>query len=181
MNVIPAFMPATWTVLSFIAVRYPVDLILLAIVGAVSATAGRWVLAKLSRAIIRQRFLSEKTRENIDHIKVHLEQHQGATFGIFLFYAFSPFPSNQLFLAYGLTNMPLWLVTLPFFIGRICSYFALTFSVSHLVERFYPESFGGMIGGYFVAGQIFSIGIVWLFTKIDWKKLIDEHRIGFMR
>lgn len=126
-NIIPFFMPATWTVLVFIAIRYHVSLLPMVIVGATSAMVGRIILAKLSRMIVRQRFLSEKTRNNIDDIKNHLEKRRGLTFSIFLFYAFSPLPSNQLFIAYGLTNMGLKLVAIPFFLGRILSYFILTF------------------------------------------------------
>jgi len=39
-------------------------------------------------------------------------------------FAFSPLPSNVLFLAYGLTTAPLHLLAIPFFIGRMVSYAA---------------------------------------------------------
>lgn len=44
------------------------------------------------------------------------------TVGLMLAYAFSPFPSNTIFIAYGLTGMRLWLIGFPFFIGRWISY-----------------------------------------------------------
>src|SRR6266568_2543577 len=101
LNVIPFFAPATWTVLSFIAVRYNYFSILeLALVGAIAATCGRVVLAYLARIIVRQNFLSEKMKKNIDDLKRHLEKRTKLTFGIFLAYALTPLPSNQLFIAY---------------------------------------------------------------------------------
>src|SRR5215468_9379908 len=101
LNVVPAFAPPTWTVLSLIAVRYQVNVVILSTVGATAATAGRLTLARLSKTVIRQRLLGERARENIDHIKIRLQKTPKLTFGIFLFYAFSPFPSNNLFIAYG--------------------------------------------------------------------------------
>ena len=44
------------------------------------------------------------------------------TFGTFLGYSISPLPSNYLFIAYGLTSLPIAFVALPFFVGRLVSY-----------------------------------------------------------
>src|ERR1700687_2874735 len=95
LNVVPAFAPPTWTVLSFIAVRYRMNALILSAIGAAAATCGRLVLAKLSKRIVRQKFLSEKTRANIDEIKLRVENAPALTIGLFLLYAFSPFPSNN--------------------------------------------------------------------------------------
>src|SRR5881227_2317775 len=119
LSVLPAFAPPTWMVVSFIAIRYNVNILALALVGAVAATLGRIVLAKLSDAIVRQKFLSEATKQNIDHIKLQLEKNRKLTFGIFLVYGFSPLPSNHLFIAYGLTGLELRLIAIPFFVGRV--------------------------------------------------------------
>ena len=97
LNVIPIFAPPTWTVLSFVAIRFNPNIIVLALVGAVSATLGRLLLSRLSTVMIRQKFLSHGTRENIDAVKVRLEKNQKLGFAVFLFYAFSPLPSNHLF------------------------------------------------------------------------------------
>lgn len=180
-NIIPFFMPATWTIISFIAVRYGISLWALAVLGAVSATLGRFCLAKLSRIIVRGRFLSEKTRRNIDDIKNHLEKRRGLTFSIFLFYAFSPFPSNQLFIAYGLTNMPLGLVTIPFFLGRLVSYFTLAFLAVTASKTIFPHSLGFVFTSYFLAVQAITVVAVYLFTKINWHKLFTEKKLEWIK
>jgi hypothetical protein len=69
LNVVPAFAPFTWTVLSFIAIRYQVNVLILSIVGAVAATAGRLALARLSKWLIRQKLLAKRTRDNIDELR----------------------------------------------------------------------------------------------------------------
>src|SRR5207253_1231498 len=94
---LPAFAPPTWMVVSFIAIRYNVNILALALVGAVAATLGRIVLAKLSDVIVRQKFLSEATKQNIDHIKLQLEKNRKLTFGLLLVYLFMKIDWRALF------------------------------------------------------------------------------------
>jgi membrane protein YqaA with SNARE-associated domain len=141
LNVIPAFAPPTWMALAWIGFSHPLgNPFLVALIGALAATSGRLVLAKLSRVIIRQRFMSDAMRGNIDVIKEGLERHRTLTFSAFLLYAFGPFPSNYLFIAYGLTSLPLWLVAIPFFIGRCASYSFFVFTASEMSQRFAHEA-----------------------------------------
>lgn len=85
LNIISAFAPPTWMALSWIGFNHPhANPFVVALIGACAAAVGRFVLAKLSRVIIRQRFLLEQTRDNIDTIKTALEQHRTLTFGAFL-------------------------------------------------------------------------------------------------
>jgi hypothetical protein len=119
LNVVPAFAPPTWMVFSFVGFRFPNHMgIALALVGALAATLGRFTLAKGSNVIVRRRLLNETAKQNVDVIREQLTQRKKLTFSIFLFYAFTPLPSNYLFIAYGLTAMELKLITIPFFIGR---------------------------------------------------------------
>ena len=116
LNVIPAFAPPTWMVFSYLGFRYPNHAGWpLVLAGAVGATAGRSILAKISRLILRKRWLSDSARANIDTIKVELERRPKLTFGAFLFYAFTPLPSNYVFIAYGLTTMHLLRIAIPSF------------------------------------------------------------------
>ena len=41
LNVVPAFAPPTWMLLSFIYIAYPQDILVLIIVGATASTCGR--------------------------------------------------------------------------------------------------------------------------------------------
>src|SRR5215469_14055419 len=91
LNLIPAFAPPTWTVFSFIGFQHPsLNFLPLAFIGALAATSGRLLLAKGSRLIIRQHFLSDPSKQNVDAIRKGLEGKEELTFGLFLFYAFSP-------------------------------------------------------------------------------------------
>lgn len=183
LNVVPIFAPPTWSVLSFIAIRFPLNIVLLAVVGAVAATLGRLVLARLSTVIVRRKFLSEGTRKNIDAVRERLESKRTLTFSVFLFYAFSPFPSNHLFIAYGLTALRLRFIAIPFLLGRVVSYAFWGFtasSVGQLLNYGSAES-KAFFSYYFVAAQLFGLLTIYIFTKIDWRIVFAEKRLRWRR
>src|SRR4029079_7944436 len=122
-------------------------------------TTGRIVLAKLSDTIVRRKFLSEGTKQNVGEIKTDLEKNQKLTFSIFLFYAFSPLPSNHLFIAYGLTGLSLKLIAMPFFLGRVVSYAFWAFSASSVATLLASQKIGSgsFFSAYFVVTQLFTI------------------------
>jgi hypothetical protein len=61
LNLLPAFAAPTWTTMSFIGLGIPnIDVVLLALVAATAATCGRVLMAKFSRALVRQRLLTEQ-------------------------------------------------------------------------------------------------------------------------
>lgn len=184
LNLIPAFSPPTWMVFSFIGFNYPASHVIeLALIGAVAATAGRLVLAKLARVIIRQRFLSGDTKRNIDAIREYLEGRETLTFSLMLFYAFSPLPSNFVFLAYGLTDMDLKYIAVPFLIGRAVSYSLWGHGSSALSH--WLDMGSGSATPYFtvylIVSQAILLYLVYLFTKIDWRALITEKKLRKLR
>jgi hypothetical protein len=183
LNVIPAFAPPTWMVFSFIGFSYPEhERVLLAVVGAMAATAGRLCLAKMSRAIIRRRILGETSRTNIDALKGKLHQRKKLTFSLFLFYALTPLPSNYLFIAYGLTLMDLKWIAVPFFLGRVASYSLWSFTGSAVARRIPLESTEAMpyLGVYFLVSQALLLFAVYVFTRIDWRSVLVEKKLKWM-
>lgn len=179
LNLIPAFAPPTWMVFSYIGFRYvAVNVTLLALAGALAATLGRVTLAKMARVVIRQRILSEATRENIDAIRVYLEPRRKLTFGVFLFYAFTPLPSNYVFVAYGLTTMKLRWIAVPFFLGRSVSYSFWGLTASAVARRISLESTDALsyFSVYFVASQLLLLGLMYVFTRVDWRLLFTEKK-----
>lgn len=182
-NVIPIFAPPTWAVLSFIAIRYSSNILLLAIVGASAATLGRLVLAKLSNVLIRQKFLSEGTRRNIDAVRLRLERSKKLTFSMLLFYAFSPFPSNHLFIAYGLTALKLKLIAIPYLLGRVVIYafVALTASTAAQLLAYESMTTESFFSYYFVASQLLGLLMIYVFARIDWHRVFFEKRLRWRR
>jgi hypothetical protein len=143
--------------LSFIGFSMPdAPVAALVLIGVTAATLGRIVLAKLSRTILRARLLDEDTRQTIGAIKEALEKRRALTFGLFLAYAFSPLPSNYLFIAYGLTTLRLIIVAFPFFIGRLASYSFWVTTASAAGDQLDMDSFesASYVGAYFAVFQL---------------------------
>lgn len=183
LNLFPAFAPPTWMALAFIGFELPeTNPVLLALVGAVAATLGRITLAKLSHVLLRNRLLSEAHLKNIDVIKERLEKRAALTMGVFLFYAFSPLPSNFLFIAYGLTGLPLLRVALPFFIGRTVSYTFFIISGAAAGRRFPIDSVESVFfaSSWFVASQVVVLGALYIFAHVNWKVLFDQHKLTWI-
>jgi hypothetical protein len=171
LNLLPAFAPPTWMAMSFIGLTISsVNFVSLAVVAATAATFGRITLAKLSRVIVRQRLLSEQTRCNVDAVRQGIEARPVMTFGTFLAYSFSPLPSNYLFIAYGLTSLPIAFLALPFFIGRLVSYAFWIKTASAIGYRLKLDWFESApyFVAYFVVSQLLLIPIIYSFTRVDW-------------
>ena len=183
LNLIPAFAPPTWMALAFVGFQFPgTNPVLLALVGAIAATLGRLSLAKLSHLLLREKLLSEAHRVNIDVIKERLEKRTALTLSVFLVYAFSPLPSNFLFIAYGLTGLPLLRVALPFFIGRAVSYTFFIMGGAAAGRRWHVDSLESAFyaSGWFIASQLVLLGALYVFARVDWKALLDQHKLAWL-
>jgi hypothetical protein len=186
-NLIPIFMPPTWVLVSFVGFYFGLSysgLVLLCLFAALASSAGRAALALFSEYFLRNRFISSDIKQNLDVLKQHVEKRQTLTSGLFLAYAFSPLPSGQLFLAYGLANLKLRPIIVPFFAGRFASYLFWGFvssSFAEVIDRINSLKSGAFLSIYFVLGQIATLYLVYLFTKIDWNILFTEKKLRFIR
>jgi len=184
LNVMPAFAPPTWMVMSWIGFSQPdANPVLLAGVAACAATAGRLVLARLSCSLVRKHWMREADRQNIDVVRAWLENRKSMTAGLVLAYAFSPFPSNYIFIAYGLTGMRLWLIGVPFFVGRWVSYLTWT-HIAQIGAHYLDEESeidGAYMGIYFVLSQVVFLALVYGFAKVDWRYFLQTKRLRWRR
>ena len=182
-NCLPAFAPPTWMVVSAMTLSSPgANPWLTAFAAAAAATAGRLVLAKMACVLVRQRWLSARTKENVDLVKARLEKHRAMTFGGVLAYTCSPLPSNSLFIAYGLTSLPLAPVAAASFIGRFLTYSVWVVMAMEVAQKVVidEESVFAYLGGYFVVTQVLMLALVVLFTKLDWRAWFTSKRLQFM-
>lgn len=173
MNVIPAFMPATWTVLAFFYIKYNLLLIPTVAIGAIAATAGRIVLYSLSRQFI-QPHLKGKTKENLFALGDFLNSNQKLAFTVVLAYAYLPIPSNEVFIAAGLAGVNIKIIAFSFFIGRLISYtfwVSLTNHVAQNLEGIFARSYTRL--GATIA-EILGIVVLIAITQIPWKKLLKK-------
>jgi membrane protein YqaA with SNARE-associated domain len=183
LNVLPAFAPPTWTTMSFIGLAIPDNnFILLSIVAAIAATSGRIVLAKFSRVLVRRRLLRDEARRNVDAIRMGMERRPALTFSAFLGYALSPLPSNYLFIAYGLTSLPIAFLSLPFFVGRLASYaiwIRTASTVGDWLDVDWFESAPYFVA-YYLSSQLLLIPMIYAFTRLDWRALFGDGRLKWL-
>ena len=177
-NAAPILMPPTWIVLSsFFALDSSLDPLLLALVGATGATIGRLILKNLSSFF--RKFIGKEQKSNLDAIGNFLNRKKfGYILTSFLFAA-TPLPSNMLFVAYGMMKAKSIGLYFGFWTGRLLSYYIMI-TISSVVLTPFLELFEDKIIGILVA-DIVGIGVVVIFTCINWQTLLLERKLQFVR
>ena len=177
-NAAPILMPPTWIVLSsFFALDSSLDPLLLALVGATGATIGRLILKNLSSFF--RRFVGKEQKSNLDAIGNFLNRKKfGYVLTSFLFAA-TPLPSNMLFVAYGMMKAKSIGLYFGFWLGRLLSYYIMI-TVSSVVLAPFLELFEDKIIGILLA-DVVGIGVVVVFTCINWQTLLLERKLQFVR
>ena len=177
-NAAPILMPPTWIVLSsFFALDSSLDPLLLALVGATGATIGRLILKNLSGFF--RRFVGKEQKSNLDVIGNFLNRKKfGYVLTSFLFAA-TPLPSNMLFVAYGMMRAKSIGLYFGFWLGRVLSYYIMI-TISSVILTPFLELFEDKIIGILVA-DVLGIGVVVVFTCINWQILLLERKLQFVR
>lgn len=177
-NAAPLLMPPTWIILSsFYAIDPALDPVVLAVVGATGATAGRFVLKHVSGLF--RRFVGEEQKSNLSTIGDYISRKRyGYVLASFLFAA-TPLPSNMLFVAYGLMRAKSVGLYAGFWLGRALSYYMMI-SISSAVLTPFLQLFEDRYVGILVADGV-GVGAVVLFASIHWRVLITERKLRFVR
>ena len=171
-NLLPAFGPPTWAVLVFARLHWHLNPIALVLIGAVAATSGRYLLARGARHFKRR--MPQRLKSNLEDAQTLIERKKVGAIALFALFVVSPLPSAQLFLAAGLLDMPLGLLTLAFFFGRLLSY-SIYVGVATLADK----QFGNVIGHIFgspwsIAIQVVLLAAVCLLPFVNWRRFLDR-------
>lgn len=169
-NVVPAFMPPTWSVLAIFHVVGSLPILPLTIGGALTSALGRMVLAVLSAR--GKRFLGKRDRANAEALGAWVNKHRRWRDLIFFLYCLGPLPSNPLFIAAGVGRIPLLPVTVSFFISRAI---ANTFwvwtasSVSHNLGGAFVKELTSWQSIVLQVVALLSVGLVF---RLPWERLL---------
>jgi len=171
LNLAPGFVPPTWIVLLlFYLINPSFNILLLAIVGAIASTTGRFCLLQLSKK--GKILLSKKEKEEMKLLKQKLKGIKNFGFISSIIVALTPVPSNAYFIMLGLIDYSTIGVFSGFFIGRLITYFLPLFllkaSITFLKKIFFEEWVLHLV--------LDSIGIlsIFIFILIDWKKILKQ-------
>jgi len=168
-NLAPIFAPPTWSVLVYFLITNDLRAAEVVIIGAIAAGIGRFLLGHGTRLL--RNYIPVKARKNLYDAGRVFEENKGRRYGVLALFILSPLPSAQLFEAAGLMNMNLVRLTLAFFSGRIITYSIYATSANQLKST----NFGHLITDAFKSPyawllQLFSIALIYLVAKIDWRK-----------
>lgn len=171
-NLMPAFGPPTWAVLAFLKLDLGVPAVPLVLVGATSAAAGRYTLARIARR--ERRRLPAERRESLEALGRRLETEPAATAGLLGVFLFSPLPSAQLFVAAGLSNVRLERLTLVFLLGRLASYGIYVTGTVVAADRFGDVLRRGLVSPWGIALQIVLLAGLVVLVRVDWPAVFDR-------
>ena len=174
-NLVPAFMPPTWSVLAFFLIQFDLPLLPLALGGAVAATAGRVALA-LGTRYLGPGVLPADVLRNLGDLGTYLRTHSRWIGPAVLVYSFGSIPSNQLFMAAGLAHLDLRVVAGSFLAGRVVSYTLFAHAADRAVPSItdvFAESF---TKPQLLALELASLGILVLIAKVPWGRLLGVRR-----
>jgi membrane protein YqaA with SNARE-associated domain len=179
LHLVPVFAPPTWMAIALIALNRPeLNPLIVAVIAATAAMLGRITLARGATLLVRERWMSSTMRVNVDFLGRLIEQRRGARYGMLLFYLYSP-ASNFLFIAHGLTKLPLAMIAAPFVVGRLITYTLWGVAAQSVAQQFKlgERDWGGYFGGYFIVTQLVLLICLWLFTRLDWRTLFEQRRV----
>jgi len=169
-NLLPAFGPPTWAVLVFARLNWHLNPVALVILGAMAAVAGRYLLARGARRF--KGVLTPKMRANLEDARTLLERKRVGALGLFAVFVVSPLPSAQLFLAAGFLDLPLGILTVAFFVGRLVSY-SIYVSVATVVDQHLGNVVGRLFGSpWSIALQVLLLAAVTALPFIPWKRFL---------
>jgi hypothetical protein len=160
-NTIPAFMPPTWTLLTWAHLQEGIPVLTLALLGAAGATTGRFLLAMVSRTF-GDRIIPGRWKKNITALVDTIRSHKlGLSTVVVL-------PTNQLFIAVGLAGGPLLPLLLAFAVTRFASYLVWIMvadtAVTTLSDALQP-TFGDSAA---IIAAVLSFVMLIVVMQIDW-------------
>ncbi len=134
--------------------------------------AGRYLLARMARHFKGR--LPARLRDNLEDARTLIERKRIGAVALFGIFVISPLPSAQLFLAAGLLDLPLGLLTWAFFFGRLVSY-SIYVSLATLADK----QFGNVIDKVFgspwsIALQVVLLAVVCLLPFVRWRRFLTK-------
>lgn len=173
LNAVPAFMPPTWALLAYFHLEYDLDIVPLAAVGALSAASGRMVLALVSRGF-GMRFVPKSWRANIETLAETITGHRVLGLSSLALFAIGPIPTNHLFIAAGISRVPLPPILAVFGLTRFVSY-VIWVAVADTAARSLGSLLTPSLGtGAATVAQILGFVALVLVMRIDWGPIIHR-------
>jgi len=178
-NLSPGFMPSTWMVLAFFYIKFGLPLIPLALCGAIVSGFGRYFLARGSGWVTRTFF--KRKEEELRTLGEYLEHKKGLVSGFVFAYSLLPLPTNNLFLAAGMTRINMAWVLAGFWLARLPADLLWIWTTNATFSNM-QEVFGksaNLLAIVLQAGALLSVALLYFLPWGKWlKHYIDGHGGG---
>ena len=177
-SVIPILTPPTWIVIvSAYSLNDQLNPILLSMIGASAAIAGRLILLQFST--VGRKAINDRRKNSLDRFRKYLEKKRyGYLIGTLLF-ALLPLPSNMLFISYGLMKAKSIGIVVGFWLGRFLAYFIMINLSQYFFYSFKDILNADTLSLIFI--DIVGILMTLLMLLIDWNTLLSDHKLVFIR
>jgi uncharacterized membrane protein YdjX (TVP38/TMEM64 family) len=174
MNALPAFAPPTWMALVFFLINYDANPVALVIIGVISATTGRAILAWYFRKFAH--VIPTKFSRNMEYAGHYFTEHSTKRYALLGIFLISPISSAQLFEAAGLMkSVALRPLLIAFAAGRTISYSTYVTGAAAIATT----NFGDLLihqlkSPWAIATQILLIAGLAALGSIDWKSRLHR-------
>lgn len=178
LSIIPILTPPTWIVIvSAYSLNDQLNPILLSMIGASAAIAGRLILLQLST--VGRKAINDHRKNSLDKFRKYLEKTRyGYLIGTLLF-AILPLPSNMLFISYGLMKAKSIGIVVGFWLGRFVAYIIMINLSQYFFNSFKEYINSDILSLIFI--DTLGILMTLLMLLIDWNILLSNHKLVFIR
>lgn len=168
-NLVPAFMPPTWTVLTFFYITFDLSLASTVIIGALATTLGRIGIAYIARTTF-QPHLPQPIKSNYASLNQLIHKKRIMSILLLVVFAFLPIPSNLVYITLGLSQISLKFFNFAFFAGRIILY-ATVLTLNHTLSDSLDAIFlNHLRNPGIIVGELLGLSLLYLLSQVDWRR-----------
>lgn len=177
LNALPAFAPPTWMALVFFLINYDANPVALVLLGVISATTGRAILAWYFRKF--SHLVPSKFSRNMEYAGEYFTSQSTKRYALLAIFFLSPVSSAQLFEAAGMMkSVNLKPLLGAFAIGRTFTYSTYVTGAAALAATNFGEILISQLKSpWAIAVQLAMIaGLIGL-GSFDWKSKVHRHHM----
>jgi len=170
-NLLPAFGPPTWAILVFARLHWHLNPVVIVIEGALASSGGRYLLS-LGARLFKDR-LKGRLKTNLAAAQERLRGRK-RIIGVVALFLVSPLPSAQLFVAAGLLGLPLQVLVVAFFFGRLVTYSLYVGAATYASNQFgsvLDKSFGSV---WSIIIQVALVVAVCALPFVNWTRVAHK-------
>ena len=176
MNALPAFAPPTWMALVFFLLHYDANPVVLVILGVLSATSGRVILAWYFRKFAH--LVPTRFSHNMEYAGKYFESNPSKRYAVLALFLFSPISSAQLFEAAGMMKtIALKPLLAAFALGRTVSYSTYVTGAAAIAATNFGDLLIHQLKSPWAIGvQVAMIAGLVALGSIDWKSKLHRFK-----